>query len=364
MKTGNVDEKIRREIRKRVVERHFHVERKKEASEKYEALLAALEDITDLPPDEIRRIADEAQDEYPTGPEKPASRAGPARWIFGAVAAALLILAGVFFLLRQDMAPFDRRIPERGRDARTAEAPGEHPEPVPKAPEQSPKRRKRPAWLPPEAEPVMVSIGKDGFRPIGMKMRVGGQDTGFFSGEIPEEIVRMPRFKGNEQKYGVLRLGVMENNRFPFAFDLLPDGRPEMYVDINQNGDLTDDGGPRVNEGTGWFGAAVWIPFDRLAKAARLPGKYRTWLFMKENDWNAGVFKRYSWTQLQGTVSIAGQEYVAYIADHGEHDADYANDPIGVDLNRDGKIDYDAELFPSGALARVGGRRYGFVIEW
>lgn len=332
MKTGKVDEKIRQEIRKRVVARHFHAEREKEALEKYEALLTALEEITDLPPDEIRRIADEARDECLTGPEKPARRARLAWWFFGAVAVVLLLSVGVFFLLRQDII--------------------------------GSKPRERPAWIPPGAEPVWISITKDSFRPIGMKMRVGGQDTVFFSSEVPEEILQMPRFKGSEQKYGVLQLGVEENNLFPFAFDLLSDGRPVMYVDINQNGDLTDDGPPRVNEGTGWFGAAVWIPFDRLTKVARLPGKYRTWLFMKENDWNSGVFKRYSWTQIQGTVSIAGQKYVGYIADHGKHDANYANDPIGVDLNRDGKIDYDAELFPPGSLARVGSRQYGFVIEW
>lgn len=356
MSKEDLHEKIREEIRKRVIEQEFLNQEEKAAAEKTEALLEALQSITDLPPEEIKRIADETRAQFLAERTKPKKRAGGLKMIGAILGFALCLTIGVFLLISEEKPR--ERYPRTEEKIQTVEE-------IERKPRSGSENREQSTEPTSGSETMIhVSIGEDRFWPVGMKMRVGGQAVVFFSKDRPEAVARVPEFRGEEQKFGALRLGLLENDRFHFAFDLLPDGRPLMYIDINQNGDLTDDGSPKVNEGSGWFATAVWIPFDQLIDAVQLPGKYRTWLFMTENQWDAGVFRRYSWTQLQGSVTIAGKEYDAFIADSQEHDADYTNDGIGVDLNRNGKIDYDAELFPPRSVARIDGRKYVFEIGW
>ena len=355
MATEKLQEKIREEIRRRVIEQDFQDQQDKEAADHMEALIEALQSVTDLPPEEIRHIADETRVQYLGEQVRRKRRRRFIQMVCGFV--GIICLIGIAALFMGNPGKEPERFTRIEETPSVVEAE--------RKPLSAPvERRDVTDAVSKSATPFRISLSQNGFHPVGMKMAVVGHASVRISSNRAPEITRVPDFEGNIQQFGVLRLGIREDDRFPFVFDLLPSGRPVMYVDINQNGDLTDDGDPRANQGTGWFATAVEIPFDRLVNDRQVPGTYRTWLFMKEKLWESGVFRRYSFTQLQGNVVFDGEEYETFIADSYTHDADYTNDGIGIDLDRNGKIDRETEFFPPNAAASIGGRRYVFDVDW
>ena len=61
------------------------------------------------------------------------------------------------------------------------------------------------------------------------------------STEKPAGITKEPTYK-SKPKYGVITLGDGPKNKFFFAMDTPADSDYKIYIDKNQNGDLTDDG--------------------------------------------------------------------------------------------------------------------------
>jgi hypothetical protein len=180
----------------------------------------------------------------------------------------------------------------------------------------------------------------------------------------PAGIRQEPVYRGSRQRYGTLRLGTRENNLYHFVFDFVSGPQPIVYVDMNQNGDLTDDGQPLTNQGSGIFATTIALPFRRLVKEVAFPGDYAVWFFTNDSLWQRSAVAHYSRTQLKGAVHIAGKTYVAYIADTGDNDADLTNDGLSVDLNGDGNIDRQQEYFPPDQVAHIHGQNYVFVVTW
>ena len=118
-----------------------------------------------------------------------------------------------------------------------------------------------------------------------------------------------------------------------------------VYFDANQNGNLTDDGKPLTNQGSGIFATTIHLPFRRLVRDAPFPGDFTLWFFTNDSMWPRGAVAHYSRTQLKGTVYVDGHAYMAYIADAGENDTDLTNDGISVDVNGDGEINRQQEFF-------------------
>ena len=215
-----------------------------------------------------------------------------------------------------------------------------------------------------DAEPVHVSIRDGGFSPVEMRVAARWNATTPLTPDRPEEITREPAYRGSRQMYGVLRLGTMANNTSPFVIDLISGPHPVLYFDTNRNGDLTDDGGPLSNQGSGIFATTIRIPFATLFDQVQFPQHFILWLFTNDRLWSQGAVAHYSRTQLQGTVRINGVSYVAYLADSDGNDADFTNDGISVDLDGDGKIDRDTERFLPHQVARIGDKHYAFQITW
>jgi hypothetical protein len=215
-----------------------------------------------------------------------------------------------------------------------------------------------------DAEPVHVSIREGGFSPIEMRIAARWNVSTPLTAEAPEVIRREPPYHGSRQMYGLLTLGTTANNAYAFAMDLIDGPHPVLYFDVNRNGDLTDDGGPLTNQGSGIFATTIRIPFHRVLKEAHFPGHFVLWFFTNESLWRRGAVAHYSRTQLQGTVRIAGASYVAYLADTDGNDADFTNDGIAVDLNGDGKIDSTTERFLPHQVARIRDQNYAFRITW
>jgi hypothetical protein len=214
------------------------------------------------------------------------------------------------------------------------------------------------------ATPVEVSIRRGGFTPVEMQVAARWQTSTQLSPTPPARITKHPVYQGSSQRYGTLRLGTRENPLYDFVFDLISGPHPIVYFDTNQNGDLSDDGKPLTNQGSGIFATVITLPFRRLVGEVSFPGEYKLWFFTNDSLWQRQAIAHYSRTQLKGTVQIAGKAYVAYIADAGNNDADLTNDGLSVDLNGNGAIDRHEEYFPPDRVAHFHGKDYAFVITW
>jgi hypothetical protein len=214
------------------------------------------------------------------------------------------------------------------------------------------------------ATPVQVSLRQNGFVPVGMTVAASWNTPTLLSPVPPPRIIKEPAYQGSSQRYGVLKLGTMANALYDFVFDLIAGPHPVLYFDANQNGDLTDDGKPLINQGTGIFATRIDLPWQRLIKEVTFPGQFQLWFFTNDALWKQGSVAHYSRTQLKGTVHVAGKTYLAYIADARDNDADFTNDGIAIDVNGDGEIDRDREVFPPQQVAHIHGKDYVFRITW
>lgn len=202
-----------------------------------------------------------------------------------------------------------------------------------------------------------ISIGM-GFRPVGFKIGAVSQSISI-SPRPDQRMHRLPRFTAPQQRYGVIRLA--NGREYGFALDLAAAGY-RMFLDRNRNGDLRDDGEPLTNQGRGLFASKLVFPLAQVTGIPRLKGEYRLWLFTDPENWNRGKMLYYCMTQLQGALLLKGRKYRVYLADNGPVDGDYRNDGISIDLNDDGKIDRNSELFAQGQPAVINGEKFSFRI--
>lgn len=211
---------------------------------------------------------------------------------------------------------------------------------------------------------VSISLSRGGFHTVEMAIRVSGQGVVDLSDHPSSEMDRLPTFQGKSQKYGVLILGSEPPARYPFALDVPAEGSPRLYPDRNRNGDLRDDGAPLTNQGTGWFAASLSLPFRDIGGDVRIGSDYRTWVFTNSRFYDRSELRRYSQTQLTGTVVANDKAYAAWIADSGIQDGDFTNDGICLDLDGSGSVDYETECASDGTSMVIDGRRYLFRITW
>jgi hypothetical protein len=168
---------------------------------------------------------------------------------------------------------------------------------------------------------------------------------------------------GDDLHYGVFTLGNRENRRFAYVLDASAEGGTRLYVDLNQNGNLTDDGAPLANQGTGFFAARIAFPAWRIFREHRGQDEFNIWFFTQPEQLARGRASHYSRTQAKGSVAIGGARRLAYLVDRGPNDADLSNDGIYVDADGNGEIDRRTEYFVSGAAVQLGERQIRFQIE-
>ena len=214
------------------------------------------------------------------------------------------------------------------------------------------------------AERIRVAISED-FSPLRMHTLGNWQPlTTPLLGERPEGIIQEPQYQGSIRKYGRMQLGTGGNRTYFFVLDVIDNTHPVLYFDGNQNGDLTDDGEPLANQGTGWFATEVNLPMRRLVRELDTDAPYSIWLFVNEYSRRKGYANHYSRTKMKGSVSINNRNYLAYVGETGINDADFTNDGIYVDLNSNGKIERNSEYVGPGQSVRINGREYAFDIGW
>jgi hypothetical protein len=216
-----------------------------------------------------------------------------------------------------------------------------------------------------------VGISANGFKPV--EFQIGARSTPLnvpLSRGRPAALRREPAYEGSEQWYGVLTLG-SPVREFPFALDLLPNGKFAIWFDADANGDLTDDGAPLTNKGSGdggpgGFATTLRVAWRTLSAEAPFDGEFSIWFYSNKSGWARDHrASHYSRTQLKGKVAVGRDVYVAWIADSGYNDADLTNDGMWVDLNANGKADKDewyADVRARGR--RAAGARGRVEVRW
>ncbi len=215
----------------------------------------------------------------------------------------------------------------------------------------------QPIQIAKSGESLEVSIGL-GFRPVGFKIGAVSRVVPFSSrpGSLHR---RLPNFQGPSQKYGSIDLA--NGRRHAFVLDTDPQGY-QLYVDLNRNGDLTDDGAPLANQGKGRFANVLKLPLDRVSGISQLKGDMTLWIYSNDQSWREDTLRFYNRTQLAGQLQIKGQRYDAYLADNLIIDGNYLNDGISIDANGDGKIDRRSETLSPGDQITLNGERFSFTV--
>lgn len=210
---------------------------------------------------------------------------------------------------------------------------------------------------------ISVSVGNSEFRFVTMKVAARSNDEAItqLTHEQPSYISRTPHFSGNEVLFGYLSLGTGENRIFPLALEVSPDGSTLLYLDQNQNGDLTDDPEPVPGRNPEFFAGEIAIPTERLSDKALFPGDFHIWVFTNSTLWKRRQLRHYSRTQLKGSIKMGDASYEAYLADTGANDANLANDGICIDLDGNRTIASN-ECFKEGVTISIGAEQYAFRI--
>ncbi|MDP1854134.1 MAG: hypothetical protein Q8L26_08060 [Candidatus Omnitrophota bacterium] len=155
----------------------------------------------------------------------------------------------------------------------------------------------------------------------------------------PYFIKNEPIYYGNRQVYGCMNLGNYEYNQYCFAIDIATPENTVMYFDFNQNYNLTDDGGPLINQGAFkknslGFAATLSIPWQQVMAYSPFEGAFDIWFYANEDAGALRTFSHYSRTQLEGYIPIGKKFYHAYIADNDINDADLTNDGISIEVKQ------------------------------
>lgn len=200
--------------------------------------------------------------------------------------------------------------------------------------------------------------------PLGMS--VGQTPAGGLSTAPSEPLVRQPPYQSREVFYGYLPLGNGDDGRITFVVDEVESRNLVAWIDRNNNEDLTDDGPPCRNEGTGRLACLVTVEVEvrnRTGTVHRAP--YQLWFWLAEpggraapgSSLNASRPLFYARCHYEGTVTLAGTAHRAIAFEMSAHDGIYREADICVDLDGDSKCADGERVTADGGLT-AGNRTY------
>ena len=181
----------------------------------------------------------------------------------------------------------------------------------------------------------------------------------------PQQILHFPAFVSTSPKYGALRLGSGADSEITIMLDEQPDGgMPLLYVDKNNNEDLTDDGEAVWDEDKPEY----WMKEVLIDVSYRSEGKDRTVPYpvklyrYKYKLPNAIVAFRSGYRK--GVIALRDSSYKIAVFDDDVDGLfhDLKQGALVIDLNRDGVLQGGVdspEYFPLTSSFNVNGVSYG-----
>lgn len=212
-------------------------------------------------------------------------------------------------------------------------------------------------------EPVNGELTVDLFRdfqyeskgfPMGLS--TGQTSLGELSEAPRERMLIEPEYHSRNHLYGALRLGNGEDDLVSFVVDEMDQPTWVAWVDANNNQDLTDDGPPLPNRGTG----ALALEVDTMAQVIYADGSgvqvpYRLWLWVKDKG-PRKLVHAYSRCYYKGVVRVGRQDFTAVAFERQDHDGLFRGSGLFIDLDGNGKLDEQTEHFLDGAVISVNGQ--------
>ena len=241
------------------------------------------------------------------------------------------------------------------------------PTPPPPPPAATPAHPPAPA-SPPGIVDADVDIARDfTYVPEGWPMGMSAAEASAGGLAVtPSEVLRRePAFEG-DVLYGYLPLGNGDDRRVTFVVTHLDDPAWEIYVDRNNDEDLTDDGNPIRSQGTGRFSGAVPVEVEVKGADGRVHLRpYQVWLWLAESadrDPSRARARFYARCYYKGAVTLGGETFDAVAFEERAPNGVFADGDLCVDANRDGKCQ-DAERLGDGGVLQVGARRFRLHIR-
>ena len=271
--------------------------------------------------------------------------------------------AGYMFWTRQAIPP----PPEELNQVVNAPFSGEQP------PEEAPSVNAPSKMLKSEAEhfvypwdgKISIDIYRDfeyvqtGF-PFGLSV---GQTSASGPDMLPyEKLIHEPEYRSEQVLYGYLSLGNGDDRTISFVFDEIDRPTWVVYVDKNNNEDLTDDGPPHPNEGTGKMGATITVQIEVVTLSGeKILQPYRLWLWFIESQGNP---RFYTQCHYAGKIVLGEEAYETVAFEQFHHDGLYRESGIWIDLNQDKRLDEESEHFSDGARIRLGDEQYQLELAY
>ncbi len=166
--------------------------------------------------------------------------------------------------------------------------------------------------------------------------------------------------------FGFLPLGNREDTEV--ALVLTREGGDwALWVDANNNEDLTDDGPSMANQGSGpLLAAATSVQVDILRPGGEeIRRPYHLWVWFNLTEDGSRVRGRfYSRNHYAGSVVVDGRSYAATAFEHLNHDALYRESGLCIDLDGDGECNEDRELFYDGDAVGFPGRSVRLALRY
>ncbi len=196
-----------------------------------------------------------------------------------------------------------------------------------------------------------------------LKLGTGHTNAGGLAGKPYEELKRQPKYLSKRVLHGYLPLGRGPDRRVSFVLDDLDNANWSIWIDRNNNEDLTDDGGPIRNQGSGKMAAAFDVMIDVAGKRDTRQRPYRVWFFVNEKD---GEFRPrfYARCYYGAWIRIGAERYQAIAFENRGHDGLFKGDGLWIDLDHNGKLDRASEHFPDGAKVTFGDYTYTLKLAY
>jgi hypothetical protein len=207
-------------------------------------------------------------------------------------------------------------------------------------------------------EEIVINIDEDfEYVPQGwpLGLSVGQTPAVGTSARSYEALVKEPEYGSGQVLYGYIPLGNSNDSNISFAVDTSSINNWVLYVDTNNNEDLTDDGPPRENEGTGKLAALISLHVEVITVSGEtIVRPYQLWFWLTESE--SPLF--YTRCHYRSQISIGEEQYIAIAYEIRNHDVLYHESGLWIDLNRDGKLDKSEENFEDGAVISIKGKEY------